>query len=68
MKQVNYNHRKWKDARDVEKALKEWFNLQYTGKADDHIYVNDWGVFGEEHLKHFAKFYAKRCGVVINEK
>ena len=67
MAQTNANYDKWKDARNVEKALKEWFNLQYTGKADDHIHVNDWGVFGEEHLKHFAKFFAQRCGVVFTD-
>lgn len=59
MKQVNYNHRKWKDARDVGKALIDYCHGQEPSHRFTQITILD--------LRAFAKFYAQRCGVVFTE-
>ena len=59
MVQVNANYEKWKDARDVDKALRDFCKREPTHKYTE-LAIAD--------MKDFAKFYAHRCGVVINQK
>ena len=65
MVQVNANYEKWKDARDVDKAFDQFVKdriIWWNGLTPNRLkaVVKD--------MKAFAKFYAQRCGVVINEK
>ena len=57
LKQVNDNYDRWKDARDVYKALSDFvMEKERTLPMHDADWIE------------FACYYAQRCGVVINEK
>ena len=57
MVQVNANYDRWKDARDVYKALSDFvMDKERTLPMHDADWIE------------FACYYAQRCGVVINEK
>jgi hypothetical protein len=57
MVQVNANYDRWKDARDVYKALSDFvMDKERTLPMHDADWIE------------FARYYAQRCGVVINEK
>ena len=65
LKQVNDNYDRWKDARDVDKAFDQfvkdriiWWNELTPNRLKAVV----------KDMKAFAKFYAQRCGVVINQK
>ena len=58
--QVNQDNQRWRDARDVDKALIDYCHGQEPSHRFSPITILD--------LRAFAKFYAQRCGVVINEK
>ena len=65
IKQANENLDNWQDAQDVDKAFEEfvkdriiWWNELTPNRLKAVV----------KDMKAFAKFYAKRCGVVINEK
>jgi hypothetical protein len=65
MKQANEKNQGWRDDRDVDKAFEEFVKdriIWWNGLTPNRLkaVVKD--------MKAFAKFYAKRCGVVINEK
>jgi hypothetical protein len=49
------------DARDVEKAYGEWSFINRLSPEDEKT-------FDQEDMMDFAKFYAQRCGLIINEK
>jgi DnaJ-class molecular chaperone len=57
MAQANANYDRWKDARDVYKALSDFvMEKERTLPMHDADWIE------------FARYYAQRCGVVINEK
>jgi hypothetical protein len=65
MVQANANYDRWKDARDVDKAFDQFVKdriIWWDGLTPNRLkaVVKD--------MKAFAKFYAKRCGLIINEK
>jgi hypothetical protein len=60
MTQANANYARWKDARDVDKALNEFMEISNPD------YIRGWKetiLYSQTQMKAFAKFYAKRCGV-----
>ena len=65
MAQANANYDRWKDARDVDKALKDFMEINSPD------YTRGWKeiiLYSQTQMKAFAKFYAQRCGLIINEK
>ena len=65
MKQANENFDKWRDARDVDKAFDQFVKdmiIWWNGLTPNRLkaVVKD--------MKAFAKFYAQRCGVVLDSE
>ena len=60
MKQANANYDRWKDARDVEKALIDYCHGQEPSHRFSPITILD--------LRAFAKFYAQRCGIEVGNE
>lgn len=65
MKQANEKNQEWKDARDVDKALKDFMEINspdYTRGWKETI------LYSQTQMKAFAKFYAQRCGVQLDSE
>jgi hypothetical protein len=65
LKQVNDNYDRWKDARDVDKAFDQFVKDRIIWWSE--LTPNRLKAVVKD-MKAFAKFYAQRCGVVINQK
>ena len=65
LKQVNDNYDRWKDAREVDKAFDQFVKdriIWWNGLTPNRLKAVG------KYMKAFAKFFAQRCGVVINQK